>query len=57
MRRFGRLQDRCQNMIAPGERILREKSSRRNENPHGFELPRTLSCRSEISEPRLQINV
>jgi hypothetical protein len=45
MRRFPRLQDRCQNTIAPGGRVLREKFSSRNENPHGFELPRTLSCR------------
>ena len=45
MRRLGRLQDRCQNVNAPGGRVLREKFSSRNENPHGFELPRTLSCR------------
>lgn len=45
MRRCERLQDRCQNMIAPQGRFLREKFSSRNENPHGFELPRTLSCK------------
>ena len=45
MRRLGRLQDRCQNMIAPGGRFLREKFSRKNENPHGFELVHTLSCK------------
>ena len=44
MRQFRRLQDRCQNMIAPGGRFLREKFSSRNENPHGFELPRTVWC-------------
>ena len=48
MRRFGRLQDRCQNMIAPGGRFLREKFSSRTENPHGFELPRTLSCKWKV---------
>jgi hypothetical protein len=47
MRRFLRLQDRCQNMIAPGGRFLREKFSSRNENPHGFELARTLSCKPD----------
>lgn len=58
MRRFRRLQDRCQNTIAPGERFLREKFSSSNENPHGFELPRTLSgtpypnLRSPISDVR-----
>lgn len=46
MRRFGRLQDRCQNVIAPGERVLLEKFSSRNEIPHGFELLRTLSCKA-----------
>ena len=45
MRRPQRLQDRCQNIIAPGGRFLREKFSSSNENPHGFELPRTLSCK------------
>jgi hypothetical protein len=45
MRRFRRLQDRCQNTIAPGGRFLREKFSSSNENPHGFELRRTLSCK------------
>jgi hypothetical protein len=45
MRRFKRLQARCQKMIAPARRILRKKSTSRPENPHGFELPRTLSCR------------
>lgn len=43
-----RLQDRCQNILAPGGRILREKFSSRNENPHGFEFPRTVWCRREI---------
>ncbi len=47
MRRFGKLQDRCQNMLGPGGRFLREKFSSSNENPHGFELPRTLSCKPE----------
>jgi hypothetical protein len=47
MRRTRRLQDRCQNVIAPDGRILREKFSSRNENPHGFELSRTLSCKPE----------
>lgn len=32
-------------MIAPDGRFLREKFSSSNENPHGFELPRTLSCK------------
>ncbi len=45
MRRLGRLQDRCQNLIAPGERVLLEKFSSRNEKPHGFELPRTVWCK------------
>ena len=48
MRRFRRLQDRCQNMIALGGRFLREKFSSSNENPHGFELRRTLSCKLEL---------
>ena len=45
MRQSGRLQARCQKMLAPAGRILREKFSRRPKNPHGFELPRTLSCK------------
>jgi len=45
MRQSGWLQARCQKMIAPAGRILREKFSRRPKNPHGFELPRTLSCK------------
>ena len=45
MRQSGRLQARCQKMLAPSGRILREKFSRRPKNPHGFELPRTLSCK------------
>jgi hypothetical protein len=49
MRRFGRLQARCQTTIAPDGRFLREKFSSRTENPHGFELPRTLSCRMRES--------
>lgn len=47
MRRLGRLQARCQKKLAPAGRILREKFSRRTENPHGFELPRTLSCKPQ----------
>lgn len=45
MRQSGRLQERCQKMTAPAGRVLREKFSRRTENPHGFELTRTLSCK------------
>ena len=45
MRRLGRLQARCQKMLGPAGRFLREKFSSRTENPHGFELPRTLSCK------------
>ena len=56
MRRTGRLQDRCQNVIAPGGRVLREKFSSRNENPHGFELPRTLSCKHELRRIREVFN-
>jgi hypothetical protein len=52
MRRFERLQDRCQNTTALGKRFLREKFSSRNENPHGFELLRTLSCKAET--PRIR---
>ena len=40
-----RLQDRCQSELAAGGRFLREKFSSRNENPHGFELRRTLWCK------------
>ena len=52
MRQSGRLQARCQKMIAPAGRILREKFSRRPKNPHGFELRRTLSCRNAGSNWR-----
>lgn len=48
MRRFWRQQDRCQNILAPGGRFLREKFSSSNENPHGFELRRTLSCKAGL---------
>ena len=50
MRLLGRLQDRCQTLSRRARRILREKFSSRNENPHGFELPRTLWCRSQSSD-------
>lgn len=36
MRRFGRLQDRCQNLMALARPFLREKFSSNDENPHGF---------------------
>ena len=36
MRRFERLQERCQTMIAPDRRFSLEKFSSRTENPHGF---------------------
>lgn len=52
MRQSGWLQARCQKMIAPAGRILREKFSRRPEIPHGFELPRTLSCKPITSRIR-----
>jgi hypothetical protein len=48
---LGRLQARCQRMIAPAGRILREKFSSRPENPHGFELSRTLSCNPAPRDP------
>ena len=44
MRRPRRLQERCQNTFALGGRFLREKFSSSNENPHGFELRRTVWC-------------
>ena len=56
MRRTRRLQDRCQNVTAPGGRVLREKFSSRNENPHGFELSRTLSCKYEVGRIREVFN-
>jgi hypothetical protein len=57
MRRLLRLQDRCQNTITPGGRFLREKFSSSNENPHGFELRRTLSCKPQTVKRREFSNV
>ncbi len=31
--------------VSAGRALLREKFSSSNENPHGFELSRTLSCK------------
>ncbi len=45
MRRLRRQQDRCQTLLRRARRVLLEKFSSWHENPHGFELPRTLSCR------------
>ena len=52
MRQSGRLQARCQKTIAPAGRILREKFSSTPEFPHGFELPRTLSCKWKVVSGR-----
>ena len=32
--------------VTASRALLREKFSSRTENPHGFELPRTLSCKA-----------
>ena len=34
--------------ISAGRALLREKFSSSNENPHGFELRRTLSCKAGL---------